>query len=487
MNEKTNLQPNLNRNPDLEIAENIEALDEKHSLKKQLTVFDAVCMVVGSVVGSGIFVSPTRVFDLLYKSPFVSLSAWILAALVSLAGALCYAELGCLFPKAGAEYQYLKNGIGKFWGFIFAWAQLIVLGTGSIAIMAIISANYLVEAIVPGSPAVELYTKIVASLLVVFLTVANCFGIKSGSLIQNLLTIAKVIGVVFLLGLGVFFFSKLNLHNLSNLGSLQASKDSFLTLCFKYGSAMIACLWAFDGWNNLSRVTEEAVDVPKTLPVGLIAGIVIVTVIYLGLNCFYFAVLTPEQIGQSKAIAISAVSELSKSSPFLQSLGIYALIGVLISLSAGGATNGSLLSGARIYFAAARDGLFFKWFSSLSKKSKSPITSLLIQGAWSIGLIWIGKNFETLLDYFSFSAWLFYGACALILIYLRLTKPEMQRPYKVLLYPFTPVIFFLAAAFLVVSQVANSPIPSFWSLAAILSGVVFYFWLPSSKEESALK
>ncbi|MDX1920068.1 MAG: amino acid permease, partial [Candidatus Caenarcaniphilales bacterium] len=442
MNLPTDKQTNLANNLKEENAHPI--VEDKHSLKKQLTVFDAVCMVVGSVVGSGIFVSPTRVFDLLYKSPFVSLSAWVVAALVSLAGALCYAELGCLFPKAGAEYQYLKNGIGRFWGFIFAWAQLIVLGTGSIAIMAIISANYLVEAIAPGSSSVDLYTRIAASLLVVLLTIANSFGVKSGSLVQNLLTIAKVLGVVFLLGLGVFFFSKLNLSNLSNLGSLPASNDNFVTLSFKYGSAMIACLWAFDGWNNLSRVTEEAVDVPKTLPVGLIMGILIVTVIYLCLNCFYFSVLSPEQIAQSKAIAISAVNELSKSSPFLQSLGVFVLIGLLISLSAGGATNGSLLSGARIYFAAARDGLFFKWFASLSEKSKSPIASLSIQGAWAIGLIWIGKNFETLLDYFSFSAWLFYAACAAILIYLRITKPNLPRPYKVLLYPITPIIFFVA-------------------------------------------
>jgi basic amino acid/polyamine antiporter, APA family len=453
----------------------------KHILKKQLTVFDAVCIVVGSVVGSGIFVSPSRVFNTLFGSPLLSLTAWVAAAVVSLAGALCYAELGCIFPAAGAEYQYLKNGIGKFWGFIFAWAQLLVLGTGSIAIMAIISANYLIESLMPGSANLDLYTKLAASILVAILTLANCLGVKSGSFIQNFLTVAKVIGILFLIGIGIAFFYKLNLGQLSSMGNLTSTRETPIGLGLKFGSAMIACLWAFDGWNNLSRVTEEAVDVPKTLPIGLIFGIVSVTAIYLCLNCFYFSVLTPEQIASSKAIAISAVSVLSANSPFLQSIGIFVLIGLLISLSAGGATNGSLLSGARIYFAAARDGLFFKWFAALSKKNQTPINSLLIQGLWAIALIWIGKSFESLLDYFSFSAWLFYAACAVILIQLRIKQPDLKRPYKVLLYPFTPILFFIAAVFLVISQVINAPGPSLWSLVAILSGIIFYFFLPAVK------
>jgi len=450
-------------------------LEEKHSLKKELTVFDSVCMVVGSVVGSGIFVSPTRVFELLYQSPVFSLIAWIVTAFVSLAGALCYSELGCMFPKAGAEYQYLKNGFGKFWGFIFAWAQLLVLGTGSIAIMAIVSANYLVQVLFPASNQLELYTRIAASLLVVVLTLINCLGVRSGSLIQNILTVVKVGGIAFLLALGIFYWPHLNVQNLFSGGTSAMHSASFMEVCFKFGSAMIACLWAYDGWNNLSRVTEESVNVQKTLPIGLLGGILIVAVIYLSLNTLYFLALSPQEMLSSKAVAISTVNALGSKVGWINSLGIAALIGLLISLSAGGACNGSLLSGARIYFAGARDNLFFKSFAQLDPKSKSPVSSLIIQGIWSVALIWLGKNFETLLDYFSFSAWLFYGACAYILISLRITQPDLKRPYKVLLYPITPIVFLIGAAFLVTSQVVNSPIPSFWSLVAILSGVVFYF------------
>ncbi|MDJ0626177.1 MAG: amino acid permease [Candidatus Caenarcaniphilales bacterium] len=465
----------MNSNSQL-VAENKNKADE-HSLKKELTVFDSICIVVGSVVGSGIFVSPTRVFELLNESALFSLIAWICAALISIAGALCYAELGCLFPRAGAEYQYLKNGIGKFWGFIFSWTQLTVLGTGSIAIMAIISANYLVQVLFPGTLEEDLYTKMAASLLIAILTIANCFGVKSGSLVQNVLTIAKVAGIGFLILLGVYYFPELNFGNLFSSGNASIENFNFFETAFHFGSAMIACLWAYDGWNNLSRVTEESINVSKSLPIGLIMGILITSIIYLCLNCFYFSALSPEEIVGNKAIAISAVTSLGDSAGWLNSLGVFVLLGLLISLSAGGATNGSLLSGARIYFAAARDGLFFKSFSKLDPKSKAPISSLLIQGIWAIALVWIGKNFETLLDYFSFSAWLFYAASAGVLIYLRMTKPNIFRPYKVLLYPLTPIVFLFGASFLVLSQIVNSPIPSLWSLVGVFSGSVFYFLL----------
>jgi len=456
---------------------------ETHSLSKEMSTFDSVCMVVGSVVGSGIFVSPARVFELLYQSPLFSLLAWLVAAFISLAGGLCYSELGCLFPKAGAEYQYLKNGFGKFWGFLFAWTQLMVLGTGSIAIMALVSANYLVGVLFPSYNQADWLSKVTASLLILVLTLINCLGIRSGSSIQNTLTLIKVSGIVFLLVLGLMHWPQLNINALGSLGFLNSSNSTdFLHLCFKFGSAMIACLWAFDGWNNLSRVTEESVNVQKTLPVGLLGGIAIATLLYLGLNALYFTVLSPQEMMSSKTVAISVVQRMSQTSNWIQSFGIVSLIGILISLSAGGACNGSLLSGARIYFAGARDKLFFSAFGQIDSKSKAPVTSLIIQAAWSVGLVWLGKNFETLLDYFSFSAWLFYGACAYILIKLRRGQPHLSRPYKVALYPFTPLLFLLGEGFLVSSQIVNSPIPSLWSLIGVLSGVLVYPLINLSRE-----
>jgi len=447
-------------------------VNKETDLKQRLTVFDSVCLVIGSVIGSGIFVSPTRVLLQLNQSPLLSLGAWFVAALISLAGALCYAELGCMFPKAGAEYEYLKNGLGRFWGFLFAWSQLIVLGTGSIAIMAIISSNYLVEAILPNAPTV--YTKIFAIALVLGLTIANCFGIESGSWLQNVLTIIKVISIVFLLALGLVYWQNLHFENFSQDILISSPKQALSGLHFKFGAALIACLWAFDGWNNLSRVNEESVNVQKTLPKSLIIGLLFITLIYLSLNCLYFLILPPAQIVQSKAIALSALSVLAGKAAWLKALGVSFIVGLIISFSAGGATNGGVLTGARIYFAAARDKLFFEIFGKTHPKTKAPVPALVLQGAWAIFLICLG-NFETLLDYFSFSAWLFYSACACILIYLRRQKPELNRPYKVFAYPFTPIIFLFAALYLVISQVINSPIQSLLSLLGILSGLLFYF------------
>lgn len=456
-------------NSDNQISENdLQSPD----LKKRLTVFDSVCLVVGSVIGSGIFVSPTHVVGLLNESLLLSLAAWIIAALISLAGALCYAELGCMFPKAGAEYEYLKNGIGRFWGFLFAWAQLIVLGTGSIAIMSIISANYFVQALWPN--AAEIYTKLFASGLVLGLTVANCFGIESGSWIQNVLTIIKVISIVFLLSLGLIYLGGLKPENLTQDVLITSPKQALNGLSFNFGAALIACLWAFDGWNNLSRVNEESVNVQKTLPKGLTVGLLFVTLIYLALNCLYFLILPASQIVQSKAIALSALSILASKAAWLKALGVSLIVSLIISFSASGATNGSVLSGARIYFAAARDKLFFEIFGRTDPKTKAPVPALILQGVWTVFLICLG-NFETLLNYFSFSAWLFYGACACILIYLRQSMPQMKRPYKVLAYPITPIIFLIAAIYLVLSQIITSPLQSGLSLLGILSGLLFYF------------
>jgi amino acid transporter len=446
---------------------------DDRSLKKKLTVFDSVCIVIGSVIGSGIFVSPTKVFSALNSSPLWALGAWIVAALISLAGALCYAELGCMFPKAGAEYEYLKNGIGRFWGFLFAWTQLIVLGTGSIAIMSIIGASYFVQALFPGLPNLDLATKFCASSLVVILTLLNCFGIESGSIVQNVLTIVKLLGVAFLVGLGVVYFGSLTPANIVNPAQFQTN-TSPLEMSFKFGSALIACLWAYDGWNNLSRVNEESVDIQKTLPRGLLVGVSLVAIVYLILNCLYFAILSPQQIIASKTIALSALGQLAQKVSWLQAIGASTIIGLIIAFSASGASNGAVLSGARIYFAAARDGLFFDIFSHTHHKTKAPVAALILQGAWSVVLICLG-NFETLLDYFSFSAWLFYAASAGILMNLRYKQPSLNRPYKVAWYPFVPLAFLIAAVCLALSQIVNAPLQSGLSLLGVLSGVLFYF------------
>jgi amino acid transporter len=459
-------------------------LPADQTLKRKLTVFDSVCIVVGSVIGSGIFVSPTRVFSLLNQSPLLSLGAWLIAALISIAGALCYAELGCMFPKAGGEYEYLKKGIGRFWGFIYTWAQMIVFGTGSIAIMATVSSTYLVQAILGSSANNDILIKAGASILVIALTIVNCLGIESGSKIQNILTVIKMFSIVFLIGLGIFSFSSLNFaHLFHSAGSSTSTADhpSFWDMNFRWGGALIACLWAYDGWNNLSKVTEEAVNVEKTLPRSLIIGVLLVTVAYLSLNCLYFLILSPAQILESKAIALSALSSLGDKVPWIKAIGASFIIGLIVAFSASGATNGSILAWARTYFAAARDGLFFEAFGHTNNKTKAPILALSFQGVWSVVLICLG-NFESLLDYFSFSMWIFYGACAAILISFRLTKPDLPRPYKVWLYPITPIVFLLAAIYLVIGQIVNAPLPSTLSLLGVFSGAVFY--LPLIKKNS---
>jgi L-type amino acid transporter 9 len=433
------------------------------ALKKELSAFDSVCIVLGSVIGSGIFVSPHRVFELVDGSISLSLLAWFFAALVSLAGAFCYAELGCLFPRSGAEYQYLKNGLGDFWGFLFSWCQLLVLGTGSIAIMALVSANYFVGALGQSWP---LPGQLTASILIALLTVVNCFGIRSGSLIQNSFTAVKVLGILALLILGLA-----NLGNLNFDSFFSPAPAKNLTNPATFGAAMIACLWAYDGWNNLSRITEESKNINRNLPLGLLIGVGLAAAVYLSLNVLYLSALSAGELTGSETIAITLVDKLTSSWGGPVAL----IVGLFIAFSSAGATNGSLLSGARIYFGAARDGLFFKKLSEVSASSKVPVNALLIQALWAITLIWLGENFETLLGYFSFSAWIFYALSAIILIKLRLQQPQLERTFKVPFYPVLPLLFLAGALYLITSQFIQSPIQSLLSLLVFVIGSILYF------------
>ncbi|MDX1918090.1 MAG: amino acid permease [Candidatus Caenarcaniphilales bacterium] len=462
-------------------------------LTRGLGLFGAITLVIGSMIGSGVFVSTAEAYDQVFHSPLLALFSWVIGAGITLMGALCFAELGCMYSKAGGEYEYLKNGLGRFWAFLFIWTQITVYATGSIAIMAFTSASYLMRLVFPLATDLTWQSSIAASVIVAILTLVNCFGVVFVSKVQNALTVVKVLGILSILALGIYAFGKLDFSYLTSLGDLNQGftyGEDFKTwqFVFGFGSATVACLWAYDGWNNLSRVTEETQHVNRNLPLALLVSIGVVALIYFLMNALYFVALTPAQLSSSKEIAITTAQILTQDDPILSKLGIPFGIGFLIFLSSFGAVNGSVLSGARLFFAPARDGLFLKFFAQVSPKTHTPIAALILQGAISIALIMIGRDFAKLLNYFSFSAWLFYGLCAAVLICLRFSKPDQDRPFKVPGYPFTPIFFLIAALFLIVSQVVNFPGESLLALFVILLGIIPYqFFRKKSIDDSACR
>lgn len=442
------------------------------SLKKSLRLVDAVALVIGTVIGSGIFASPNRVMVQM-GSIGLSLSVWLVAGLLSLAGALCYAELGAMLPKAGGDYEYLKQGLGRIWGFLFCWSQFLVMKTGSIAIIAFICGKYLCTALFGIDPTTDSdpRIKLVAIGTIILLTLINYFGIRWGALLQNVFTAIKLaaLGAIIIFGLMninqffVYWNQPLPPDVYAKTGVAQTGIVS------AFGLAMIKALWAYDGWNNLSFVAEETKNPERDIPRALIFGVLGVTAVYLLVNVAYHAILPPEQLAV-KSGAVAYTTGLKILGPLG---GI--ILALAVAASTFGATNGSLLCGSRIYFAAARDHLFFSKLAEIDPKSGVPRVALILQSAWAC-LLLIPGNFDTLVDYFGFAAFIFYGLCVYGLMRLRTLYPDLPRPYKVQPYPLVPIVFMAGSAFLVVNTFIGEFTSSLYSLGFILLGLpVFYF------------
>ncbi len=441
-------------------------------LKQTLGLFDATCIALGSMIGSGIFVSTNEAFRLCNNSPSLTLLAWVVGALVSFLGALCFAELSASLPKSGGEYEYLKKAFGRPVAFLFVWTQLIAYASGSIAIMAFTSGSYLAELWSPFPQLAKAdWSIILSAFLVLLLSGLNCLGLDKAAALQNWITSTKFLGILLFLGLGI--------AALSSMGQTGAPSLSWLNLSnsggsiWGFGGAVIATLWAYDGWNNLTRISEEAKDPSITLPRALIISLVICACIYIAINVLYFGLLTPSRIIESQAIAIDSAWVMSMHLPLLSSLPLATILGAFICFSAFGAFNGSIAANARIYFAAARDGLFFPIFKELNPSSGAPVAAIIFQAILAIALIFFGRTFSNLLSYFSFSAWLFYGASAVALIVLRNKGSQPIDTFRVKPYPLIPWLFAGVSFLLVLSQILNAPLQSLLCFGAILAGLLF--------------
>lgn len=438
---------------------------EAVAMKKSVGLASAVALIVGTMIGSGIFISPKGVLIGAGSVAF-SLIVWFLCGLLATLGSLCYAELGAAIPVSGGEYAYLMHTFAHMhptWGpvpaFLFAWLAMFVIRPGMVSIMMMSLGTYVSKPFYGHCEPPEYVIKLITITALIFISFINCFSVKFATKLQNIMTITKIFAI-FIITVGGFYFMAIGKLDFISEGFEDTAQDpSAIALGFYNG------LWAYDGWNNLNFVTEELKNPHKNLPLAIIIGIPTVTFCYILVNVGYFTVMSKEEILLSDAVAVVWGQKL---------LGVMAwVMPVFVVLSCFGAANGSLFSSGRLNFVVARNGHLMKAFSFIHTERYTPVPSIIFTTFVGILLILI-FNLGTLIQFFSFTAWIFHGlTCACVLV-LRRTQKDLKRPYKVPL--FIPVLVIFGAIYLVVTPIILDPrIEFFYAFMFVVSGLVVYF------------
>ena len=433
-------------------------------LKRDLGLAAALAIVIGTVIGSGIFRVPQAMVNNVGTVPMVFL-VWVTGGALSLAGALTYAELAAAMPGAGGEYVYLTEAYGPLWGFLYSWTQMWVAKSGSIATLATAFFEYTAHFVpefekvwIHAGPLEIKYGQVFAMCLILLLGLVNYFGVRIGGDVQVTVTVVKVGLIAFVIVAGL-------LHSGAAPTALPQDVPAVST---GFVAALVAALWAYDGWNNVGMVASEVKNPRRNLPLALIGGTVAVIATYMLANWAYFRVLSPAEVGAHKLVAAEMMQRL------MGPVGASAVsVAAMISIFA--ALNGSILTGARVPFAAARDGLFFRSAAWVHPAFRTPGVSILMLTAWSSVLVLSGK-YDELFTYVIFASWILYAMAAASVFVLRRKRPDLPREYKTIGYPVVPILFLLGAAVLEVSTLIHQPRESVAGIVLILLGLPFYFY-----------
>lgn len=459
-------------------------MSETHTLRRDLSLWGAAAIVVGTVIGSGVFVVPKRAVIATGSPDWVTI-AWIVGGLLSLAGALTYAELSAMMPEAGGEYVYLREAYGPFFAFVYGWTQFWVAKSGSIATLA---AGFLIYVgnfvpvleqtfatvplpIGPGGLPLELkYGQLAAMGLILFLAGVNYFGVKAGGQLQVIVTIAKVGLLVGIVAIGLFSAQGSVMNFTTSITPTPGGASGFFV-------ALVAILWAYDGWNNVSMVSSEVKNPQRNLPLALIFGTLGVMAIYLLANTAYFYILSSAEVAASDRVPAEMMRKLHGPTGA-------AVVSIAAMISIFSALNGSILSGGRVPYAMARDGLFFRRIAEVHPEYRTPAQSMLWLSLWSSVLVFSGQ-YDQLAATVVFASWILYGMTAASVIVLRRKRPDLARPYKTLGYPVVPIAFVLVAGILIAFTLKDQPRESILGLGLIALGIPFYqYWSRRKKTES---
>jgi len=429
---------------------------ESAAPKPTLAWIDAVALIVGIVIGAGIFETPALVAANSSNATMMLLT-WLVGGVISVIGALCYAELATTYPSVGGVYDYLKRAFGRAVAFLFAWARMTVIQTGSIALLAFVFGDYMAQLIPLGDFAASIY----AALAIALLTTLNIIGLQVGTRTQNLLTLAKVLGLGLVIGVGLLFTAP--------SGTPAPTSTSTGSL----GLAMLFVLLSYGGWNEAAYISAEIRDVKRNMVRSLLWGIGIITAIYLLINLAFLHGLGLAGMAQSKAVA----ADLLRSS--LGEPGA-SFISFLIAVSTLGATNATIFTGARTNFALGQDFSLFRVLGRWQSRPSSPIPAFVLQGAIALALILLGtitrKEFETMVEYTAPIFWFFFLLTGISLFVLRQRDPQRSRPFTVPFYPITPIVFCTVCVYLLYSSLVYTGLGATVGIAMVALGLPVLLW-----------
>jgi len=430
--------------------------EQKPALLKVLGLWDSMALVIGIVIGVGIFRVPAEVARYL-PSPELIILVWFLGGVFSLIGASCYSELSSSFPETGGDYVYLRESYGPLTGFLYGWTCLLVMRTGAIAAIAFIFAEYLSSFLALDKSLV----KPVAIFVVLALSFINILGLHKGKKLQNISVVAKVATLA-----GIIIFGILSKRgDIANFHPLPVITDRGLLPLI--GLAMIPVLWTYGGWHENTYVTGETKDARRVIPLALISGTVIITVLYLCINLVYIYLVPIEKMAGSKLI----VSDIMQ---ILCGKWAKKFVEALVVISAFGALNGTIITSGRITYAVAKDNPVFRFLGKVHERFHTPSRSIIINALWVVLLIMWG-TFHKLMFFTGVLIWLFFAVIVAGLFILRRKFPDISRPRKAWGYPVAPLIFILTCVGLVVNTAIHFPLQSLAGIGLMLSGIPVYF------------
>ena len=454
-------------------------------LPRVLGLFDATMIVVGSIIGSGIFLKVSAVDSALEPYGFVPIiGIWLFVGVITLCGSLALAELGAMFPHAGGPYLYIRESYGYLPAFLWGWTEFWVVRTGSIGALACATVLYFNQ-VFPLSPIGQ---TVMAVAIIVGLSFVNRFSTKAGAGVQGAATVSKIAFLAALIVLP-FIFRRIDTDNLQPLLELPRSSTDTLSFLKALGIAMVAVLWPYDGWINLGPVAEDIKNPKRNVPRAMAIGLGLVIVVYLGANLSYHLVLPIHHLANSGTVAADVFQKM-----FGPTGNTVAAIGVMISTF--GATNSNMITGPRIYLAIARDGLIPHWLQRIHPRNLTPANAILTQTVWAVFLVllfsvWdpdaslspagadhsrhLKLAFDNLTDSVICAGLIFYGLAVSAVYVLRWTQPQAERPYRTWGYPYTPALLLLAYAGAFVSLLVEQWAQTMGVLCLIAAGVAYYY------------
>jgi len=498
--------------------ENLSTDQTQPEFVKGLGLFSATAIVMGSMVGSGIFIVSADMSRTL-ESPALLIAAWLVTAIMTIVAALSYGELAAMMPKAGGQYVYLREGLGPVWGFLYGWTLFLVIQSGTIAAVGVAFGKFLgvfvpsvsashwiwhiahvppvnVGPMVLGNMDVGLSTaNLTAIIIITLLTILNTLGVKLGALIQNIFTSAKIVALLMVVGLGLLaknaaaiaanfsggnFWHGAGLHSVHPVTVGAGGPTAMVGFLTVIAVVQVGSLFSSDAWNNVTFTAGEITHPKRNLPLSLALGTGIVLALYIACNFIYLAVLPLHGSAEGTTILARGIQFASEdrvaTAVMEQAFAGYGarIMALAVMISTFGCANGMLLSGARVYYTMSQDGLFFKAAGKLSPKSKTPVVSLWVQWAWTCFLCLSG-SYGQLLDYVVVAVLIFYILTIVALFVLRRTRPDAERPYRAIGYPVLPALYIVMATFVCVVLLRYKPQYTWPGILIVLLGLPVYF------------